>query len=147
MNRVAIPDDPTVLDTTVLSNFATVDGVELLTGLSGICTVPEVRDELEFGKSNHPYLRAALEQLGSEIPVVRISETIRDREAAISDRLDPGEAQAFAVVDLANGRVLTDDGDARGFAKTQGSPSSAPSGYCSQRSTPAGSTRVRRTSG
>jgi predicted nucleic acid-binding protein len=32
----------------------------------------------------------------------------------------PGEAQAFALADASDGRLLTDDGDARSFAKDQG---------------------------
>jgi predicted nucleic acid-binding protein len=37
-----------------------------------------------------------------------------------SGHLDPGEAQAFALADVHDGRLLTDDGDARSFAKEQG---------------------------
>jgi len=120
MTAATVPDSPTVLDTTVLSNFATIDRVELLVDLSGICTVPTVRDELEYGTANHPYLYAALDRLGAGIPAVRITRAIADRETAVSDRLDPGEAQAFAVADLADGRLLTDDGDARAVAKAEG---------------------------
>ena len=42
-----IPVDPSVLNTTVLSNFAYIDQLWVVTGLSGICTVPIVREELE----------------------------------------------------------------------------------------------------
>jgi predicted nucleic acid-binding protein len=38
-------------------------------------------------------------------------------EAAVGDHLDPGEAQAFAVAAAHDGRLVTDDGDARVFAK------------------------------
>ncbi len=51
---------------------------------------------------------------------VPISDTVANREAIVSDHLDPGEAQAFALADAHGGRLLTDDGDARSFAKDQG---------------------------
>ena len=63
---------------------------------------------------------SALDTLDDEIPVVPISETVANREAVVSDNLDAGEAQAFALADTHNGRLLTDDGDARSFAKEQG---------------------------
>lgn len=49
-----------------------------------------------------------------------VSETVANREAVVSDYLDPGEAQAFAVADVHGGRLLTDDGDARSFARDRG---------------------------
>ena len=55
--------------------------------------------------------------MGSYVP---ISDTVANREAIVSDHLDPGEAQAFALADAHGGRLLTDDGDARSFAKDQG---------------------------
>ena len=116
------PAHPRVLDTTVLSNFAYIDQLWVIAGLAGICTVPFVREELRNGVDEHPYLQSALEALDGEIPVVTISETVSNREAVVGDHLDPGEAQAFAVADAHDGRLLTDDGDARSFAKEQGVP-------------------------
>lgn len=49
-----------------------------------------------------------------------ISDTVANREAVVSEHLDSGEAQAFALADAHDGRLLTDDGDARAFAKEQG---------------------------
>jgi hypothetical protein len=60
--------------------------------LSGICAVPVVREELEDGVGDHPYLQLALDTLDDEIPVVMISDTVANREAVVSDHLDPGEA-------------------------------------------------------
>ncbi|GAB6862809.1 twitching motility protein PilT [Haloplanus litoreus] len=119
MTGDGIPANPSVLNTTVLSNFAYIDQLWIVAGLSGICTVPVVREELEHGVGDHPYLQSALGTLDDEIPVVPISETVANREAVVSDHLDAGEAQAFALAD-AHGRLLTDDGDARSFAKEQG---------------------------
>lgn len=115
-----VPSNPSVLNTTVLSNFAYIDQVQLLASLSGICAVPVVQEELHNGVDDHPYLRSALDSLTDEIPVVPISDTVANREAVVSNHLDPGEAQAFALADAHDGRLLTDDGDARTFAKDQG---------------------------
>jgi predicted nucleic acid-binding protein len=115
-----IPATPSVLNTTVLSNFAYIDELWIVASLSGICTVPVVREELEHGVDDHPYLWSALETLDDEIPVAPISDTVANREAVVSSHLDPGEAQAFALADAQDGRLLTDDGDARTFAKEQG---------------------------
>jgi predicted nucleic acid-binding protein len=115
-----VPANPSVLNTTVLSNFAYIDQVWVVADLAGICTVPIVREELEHGVDDHPYLQSALDTLDDEIQVATISDTVANREAVVSDHLDPGEAQAFALADAADGRLLTDDGDARSFAKEQG---------------------------
>ena len=115
-----LPANPSVLNTTVLSNFAYIDQLWIVAGLSGICTVPVVREELEHGVANHPYLQEALDALDDEIPVAAISDTVANREAVVGEHLDPGEAQAFALADAHDGRLLTDDGDARSFAKDQG---------------------------
>jgi predicted nucleic acid-binding protein len=88
--------------------------------LSGICTVPVVREELEYGVDDHPYFQEALETLDDEIPVAPIPDTVANREAVVSDHLDSGEAQAFAFADTHDDRLLTDDGNARSFAKDQG---------------------------
>lgn len=119
MTTGAVPDNPSVLNTTVLSNFSYIDQVELLEGLVGICTVPVVREELAAGVDEHPYLRPALDALDETIPVAPISDAVANREAVVGRQLDPGEAQAFALADAHDGRLLTDDGDARTFAKEQ----------------------------
>jgi predicted nucleic acid-binding protein len=115
-----IPANPSVLNTTVLSNFAYIDQLWVVANLSGICTVPVVREELEHGVDDHPYLQSALDTLDDEIQVATISDTVANRVAVVSDHLDPGEAEAFALADAEDGRLLTDDGDARSFAKDQG---------------------------
>jgi hypothetical protein len=78
-----IPANPSVLNTTVLSNFAYIDQPWVVAGLSGICAVPIVREELENGVDDHPYLQSALDTLDDEIPVVPISETVANREAVV----------------------------------------------------------------
>jgi predicted nucleic acid-binding protein len=120
MTDDGIPANPSVLNTTVLSNFAYIDQLWVVVGLSRICTVPVVREELEHGVDDYPYLQSALDTLDDGIPVATISDTVANREAIVSDHLDLGEAQAFALADAEDGRLLTDDGDARSFAKDQG---------------------------
>jgi len=115
-----IPPNPNVLNTTVLSNFAYIDQLWVVAGLTGICAVPVVRTELKHGVDDHPSLQSALDVLDTEIPVAPVSDTVANREAIVRDHLDPGEAQAFALADAHDGRLLTDDGDARSFAKDQG---------------------------
>lgn len=117
MTTGAVPDNPSVLNTTVLSSFSYIDQVELLEVLVGICTVPVVREELAAGVDEHPYLQPALDALDETIPVAPISDTVANREVVLGRHLDPGEAQAFALADAHAGRLLTDDGDARTFAK------------------------------
>jgi len=120
MTAEDIPANPSVLNTTVLSNFAFIGQLWVVADLSGICTVPVVRKELEHGVDDHPYLQSALDTLDGEIHVATISDTVAKRESVVRAHLDPGEAQAFALADAADGRLLTDDGDARSFAKDQG---------------------------
>jgi len=114
------PSTPSVLDTTVLSNFAYIDQLWVVAGIADICTVPVVQSELHNGVESHPYLRSALDVLDETIPVVSISDRVANREATIGTQLDSGEAQAFAVADTRDGRLLTDDGDARSVARAHG---------------------------
>jgi len=50
------------------------------------------------------HLQSALDVLDDEIPVATVSNTVANREAVVSDHLDPGEAQAFAPADARDGR-------------------------------------------
>lgn len=114
------PRNATVLDTTVLSNLAQVDRVELLLDLPRLVTVDAVRDELEAGTDTHQYLESAVAVLEEEIPVITPTSSTRDVEAVLLETLDPGEAQALAVAEATDGMVVTDDGDARRAAKRRG---------------------------
>ncbi|AUX10584.1 PilT domain-containing protein [Halalkaliarchaeum desulfuricum] len=114
------PGNATVLDTTVLSNFAQVDHVELLLELPRPVTVDAVREELGAGAETHSYVEHALALIGREIPVVTPSGSAEKLEEQLLASLDPGEAQALAVAAVANGMLVTDDGDARTIAKQRG---------------------------
>jgi hypothetical protein len=52
--------------------------VIVVIGLSGICAVPVVREELETSVDTHPYLQPALDTLDDEIPVATISVVTRE---------------------------------------------------------------------
>lgn len=110
------PQQATVLDTSVLSNFAHVGRVELLCSLPRPVTVPAVRDELERGVQSHAYLARAKSALEADITVVTPSTTAEGLETTLLERLDPGEAQALAVAEAVDGSVVTDDADARSVA-------------------------------
>jgi len=114
------PTNATVLNTTVLSNFAQVDRAELLLDLPRLVTVDAVREELEAGAETHPYINRALAIFGEEIPVIASCASAETLEEQLLESLDPGEAQALAVAEVADGIVVTDDGDARTTAKQRG---------------------------
>jgi predicted nucleic acid-binding protein len=116
----AAPEHATVLNTTVLSNFAQVDHVDLLLDLPRLVTVDAVQDELEAGTETHQYIEHALAPLGSDIPVITPSSLAATLEEELLATLDPGEAQALAVAEATDGTVVTDDSDARITAKERG---------------------------
>jgi predicted nucleic acid-binding protein len=67
-----VSDSPTVLDTTVLSNFGYIDRVDLLEDLPRVCTVPDVKEEIEAGVNSYHYLQNSLDSLNKNIPVVEL---------------------------------------------------------------------------
>lgn len=113
----AVPSEPTVLNTTAPSNFAYIDQMELLETLPRVCTVPEVQSELRAGIESYPYLQRALDSLDDAIPVIALDESVTEAATELETRLDPGEAQAFAVADIYDGTLVTDDGPARALAR------------------------------
>ena len=112
-------DEPTVLDTTVLSNFAYEGEFVVLSDLPRLSTVPAVETELAQGIESYPYLRDALVFVRSnEVTVLEPPAT--DTESTLYETLGSGESQALAVVDEHDGVVVTDDMDARKAAKERG---------------------------
>lgn len=83
-------------------------------------TVDAVQQEFEDGAETHLYLEHALGIFNNEIPVISPSSSAEKLEEALLETLDPGEAQALAVAETANGMVVTDDGDAHATAKQRG---------------------------
>lgn len=114
------PSNATVLNTTVLSNFAHVGDVELLLDLPRVVTVDAVQQELADGAETHQYLKHAVAVLEDGIPVISPSSSAEAIEETLLETVDPGEAQALAVAETVDGVVVTDDGDARATANQRG---------------------------
>jgi len=113
---------PVVLDATVLSNFASTDGVSFLTTvLESPVVVPSVRDELERGlDAGHEYLDTVVDAFEDNLPVQsRPSDSDRQE---IRDRLDPGEAESLLAAIEHSGRLATDDLAARKMATQRDVP-------------------------
>jgi len=111
---------PVVLDSTVLSNYASTDSVTwLTTTLDDLQTVPAVRAELEQGcEVGYAYLEHALDAI--ESGGIEIAETapeqLQQEFSELQTRLDPGEAEALVAAHTADGTFVTDDGPARALA-------------------------------
>lgn len=118
---------PVVLDATVLSNFASSDSLDwLIDAVRRPAVAPAVRRELERGRdSGHVFLGAALERLGTDLPVLELEgEDVTDWSAGsvVRDRLDPGEAESLLGALTPDGTLATDDLAARRLAMANGSP-------------------------
>ena len=98
------PAHATVFDTTVLSNFAHVDHVELLLDLPRPVTVDAVRDELEAGAETHPYIENALTVLGEGLTIITPSGQAETLEAQLLETLDPGEDNMHCLREYIFGR-------------------------------------------
>lgn len=98
---------PVVLDTTVLSCFASTDDLDLLTDLSiRFVTVEAVIDELQTGvEHGHDFLAPAVEA----IDVISVDGT----PGPPLDGLDYGEAHALYAAGQRDGTIVTDDALAR----------------------------------
>ncbi len=75
-----LPGNSSALNTTVLSNYSYIDHLWVVAEITGICTVPVVREELENGVDDHPSPRSAPDILDDEIPVATVSDTVANRE-------------------------------------------------------------------
>lgn len=113
---------PVVLDATVLSNFASTDGVSLLvTVLESPVVVPAVRDELERGlDAGHEYLDTVVDALETDLPIQSLPSDSDFQE--IWDRLDPGEAESLLAAIEHSGTLATDDLAARRMAAQRDVP-------------------------
>lgn len=103
-----------LLDNTVLSNFALVKRIELLTQALGnrAATTPQVIGEFDNGVTKGRLPETRLDWL--EIVDLATEEESLFRE--LSARVNVGEASCLAASAQRNGRVLTDDRDARKLA-------------------------------
>lgn len=103
-----------LLDNTVLSNFALVGRIELLTNALGsqIATTPQVMDEFNDGVARGRVPETKLDWL--EVINIEAKEETVFQELLM--RVNAGEAACLALASQRNGRILTDDRDARKLA-------------------------------
>ena len=106
-------EEPTDLDTTVLSNFAYEGDFAVLSYLPRASTVPGVEREPAQGAEPYPYLSDALAFVRSdEVAVLESPDT------GFSETLGPGETEVLVVVEDRGAVAVTDDMDARRLLKT-----------------------------
>ena len=84
------PHSPVVLDTTVVSNFASTDDLDLIVGGSStrVVTVPAVTNEVRAGNEDPDFL-ANIEE---ELDVIEVDS---DPDDETFDSIDYGEAHAL----------------------------------------------------
>ena len=103
-----------LLDNTVLSNFALVGRIELLTKALGsqLATTSQVIDEFNEGIASGRVPETMLDWL--EVINLEAKEETVFQELMM--RVNAGEAACLAMAFQRNGRLLTDDRDARKLA-------------------------------
>lgn len=118
MNEVS---PPTVLDTTVLSNFASTDAMSILTAsLPRPETVPAVESEVEKGlREGYTFLQPVRDAFEASIQVSALPSPVPE---SIVRPLDPGEAEAVHLASETGGTFVSDDRDARTVARERGIP-------------------------
>lgn len=113
---------PTVLDATVVSNFASTNAVEYLVEvLESPVVVPAVRDEIAEGyRHGYDYLETAIDAFDDRLPIIDVD---RDAEwSGIRNRLDAGEAESLLAALQRDGTLATDDLAARRIADDRNRP-------------------------
>lgn len=112
---------PCVLDTTVLSNFACTDSVDVLTDVfTRPATVPVVYGELDRAAEHHEFLGRARDAIGEQIELLHPADATVEQRLEYEQALDTGEAGVLAMVEQRGGVAITDDGDARAVAERKG---------------------------
>lgn len=138
---------PVFPDTTVVSNFASTDGLgSLTTVLEPPVVVPTVRDEIERGeRAGCEYLGVAVDALGESLPIREVPSEADDSD--IRDHLDIGEAESILGVLAHGGAVATDDLAARRVVERRDLPVTGSIGLSCLVSNASRSTAKRLTSG
>ncbi len=103
-----------IADTTVISKFSLIGRLDLLEGITGLCTTEEVWHELEVAM-RRGVLEITREAL--RIEVLKMDEDEKESFHRLSSRFGRGEASCLAIALHRNAGILTDDLDARRFAQ------------------------------
>ncbi len=103
-----------IADTTVISNFALIRRLDLLTGIKDLCTTEEVWEELEAAR-RRKILEIAQTEL--KVEILKMDEDEKESFLQLSSRFGRGEASCLAIALHRDAGILTDDLDARRFAQ------------------------------
>ena len=119
---------PILINTTVLSNLAAVERIDLLDIFQEKCYVAsavyeEIQQGLAEGYNFLVHVDAALDS-GIVALVTLETEAELQRYRAMSHKLHSGEAMSLAIARCRNWRFLTDDRAARTYADRLGVPCS-----------------------
>jgi hypothetical protein len=106
-----------IADTTVISNFAYANRLDLLKDIGNTCTTEEVMDELKAVKRKED-LQIGFSNIFNEI--LKMDEDEMNTFTRLCSKFGRGEASCLAIALHRNAGILTDDLDARRFAQ-QGS--------------------------
>lgn len=102
-----------IADTTVISNFAYANRLDLLRNIGNTCTTVEVMNELQAAN------RRDVLQMGFSDPfieILRMDKDEMDTFTRLSSKFGRGEASCLAIALHRKASILTDDLDARRFA-------------------------------
>ncbi len=108
-----------MVDTTVISNFALANRLDLLLNVKGVSTTEQVLEELEAGVQRG-ILEMDLSDMGMKI--LKLEEIEKNTFHRFSERFGRGEASCMAMAFHRGAGILTDDLDARRFAQKGGIP-------------------------
>jgi len=103
-----------IADTTVISNFAYANRLDLLKSIDDTCTTEEVMNELQAAK-----IEGVLQISSSNlfIEILKMDEGEMDTFIRLNNKFGRGEASCLAIALHRNAGILTDDMDARRFAQ------------------------------
>lgn len=103
-----------IADTTVISNFAYANRLDLLKSIDDTCTTEEVMNELQAAK-----IEGVLQISSSNlfIEILKMDEGEMDTFIRLNSKFGRGEASCLAIALHRNAGILTDDMDARRFAQ------------------------------
>lgn len=108
-----------IADTTVISNFAYANRLDILVSIGSIYITEDVLNELEAAKNRGVI---SIDFPHHHIEVLILNEDEKETFTRLSSRFGRGEASCLAIALHRNEGILTDDLDARRFAQRGGIP-------------------------